>query len=79
MNALEIRASVFPGFQDPKIPSATSRWMDKNLDENRWYADALDVDDLDDIRAHSHFPGYTAGTGLCMFAICFRQFQRPAL
>ncbi|MDD9302601.1 MAG: TRAP transporter fused permease subunit [Desulfobacter sp.] len=30
-------------------------------------------------RAHSHFPGYTAGTGLCMFAICFRQFQRPAL
>ncbi|MDD9303857.1 MAG: DUF4062 domain-containing protein [Desulfobacter sp.] len=29
--------------------------------------------------AHSHFPGYTAGTGLCMFAICFRQFQRPAL
>ncbi|MDX9963744.1 type II toxin-antitoxin system prevent-host-death family antitoxin [Desulfobacter postgatei] len=30
-------------------------------------------------RAHSHFPGYAAGTGLCVFAICFRQFQRPAL
>ncbi|MDD9303941.1 MAG: PAS domain S-box protein [Desulfobacter sp.] len=34
---------------------------------------------LTDEGAHSHFPGYTAGTGLCMFAICFRQFQRPAL
>ena len=30
-------------------------------------------------RAHSHFPGYAAGIGLCVFAICFRQFQRPAL
>ncbi len=30
-------------------------------------------------RAHSHFPGYAAGTGLCVFAICFKQFQRPAL
>lgn len=29
--------------------------------------------------AHSHFPGYAAGTGLCVFAICFKQFQRPAL
>ncbi len=29
--------------------------------------------------AHSHFPGHAAGTGLCMVAICFRQFQRPAL
>ncbi|WP_428159597.1 hypothetical protein [Desulfobacter sp.] len=30
-------------------------------------------------RAYSHFPGHAAGTGLCVFAICFRQFQRPAL
>ncbi|MDD9301558.1 MAG: aminotransferase class I/II-fold pyridoxal phosphate-dependent enzyme [Desulfobacter sp.] len=41
----------------------------------------MDFDDLEEKvkGAHSHFPGYTAGTGLCMFAICFRQFQRPAL
>ncbi len=45
----EFRASVFPAFQDPKLPSSTSRWMDNNLDESRWYSEALDVDNLDDV------------------------------
>jgi hypothetical protein len=39
----------------------------------------LALEDKKSDRAHSHFPGYAAGTGLCVFAICFKQFQRPAL
>jgi len=50
-DSTQISASVFPGYQDPKIPSSSSRWMSANLDEGRWYSDLFGTEDLDDITA----------------------------
>lgn len=42
-----VRASVYPVFQDPKVPSATSRWMTVQADSDYWYSDEFDLSNLD--------------------------------
>ncbi|MDD9304025.1 MAG: transporter substrate-binding domain-containing protein [Desulfobacter sp.] len=63
------------GILDKAIASISDQEHDRI--RQKWFS--VRFEHKVDEGAHSHFPGYTAGTGLCMFAICFRQFQRPAL
>jgi hypothetical protein len=45
-NHTTVQASVFPVFQDHKIPGVTSRWMRVTPSRSYWYSDELKIDDI---------------------------------
>jgi hypothetical protein len=53
-NNTAFQASVFPFFQDHKIPGATSRWMRVTPSRSYWYSDELKLDDMTGFESMDH-------------------------